>query len=73
MTSEKTIEFDVRNVKMGSDRDEIPYIEVTLRTSDFEAEALISKYKKIIYPLKVRVVDYFPDEDVPARMREIFR
>jgi hypothetical protein len=73
MTSERTVEFEVRNVKRARDRDELPYVEVVLRTQDFEAGDIIDKYHKIIYPLKARVVDYFPDEEVPARMREIFR
>lgn len=72
LVRERTFNFEVRNIKMGTDKDERPYVEVVLRTQDFDADEIIRKYKMTIMPLKVKLIDYLEEDEVKKRLREIF-
>lgn len=50
------LEWTVKNVKSGKDKDECPYVEVILRTADFSAVTL-SKYLVLQQTLITEIKD----------------
>lgn len=51
-----TLEFDVKDVKSGKDRDGMPVVDIRLRTEDFQA-MLLSKFILLDQKLVVEVLN----------------